>query len=94
MFVKSNSNSLDIDSFNSGTHTVNVEVKKGESVVSRTWTLVVRTPEEQKKYLIGRIIFWLIIMILSVLIIFIVLLIIKEIKKLKFQKLKQGLFLL
>ncbi|MBS3074916.1 hypothetical protein J4429_00495 [Candidatus Pacearchaeota archaeon] len=94
LFVKSNSNSLDIDSFNSGTHTVNVEVKKGESVVSRTWTLVVRTPEEQKKYLIGRIIFWLIIMILSVLIIFIVLLIIKEIKKLKFQKLKQGLFLL
>ncbi|MDD5193401.1 MAG: hypothetical protein PHF67_02330 [Candidatus Nanoarchaeia archaeon] len=78
LFKKSNSNIFTISNLNPGNHIVKVEIKNGEDVASRTWNLVVRTVEEQKQYIIGKIVFWLLIAIFSVAIIIIVLLIMRE----------------
>lgn len=81
LFIKSDSNSFNVDKLSAGSHTIKVEIKKDEKTDSKTWNLTVRTVEEQKQYIVGQIVFWLIIMIVCVLIAIITLLIKREFKK-------------
>ncbi len=81
--IKTNSNSCDIKNLSVGNHSVEVKIKRGTSVDSKVWKIVIQSNEKAKKFLFdaGVVMFIVIIIVVVIIIGLVVWLFVIENKK-------------